>query len=174
MSRLIKDARLLGVENDTDNRYKGTRTWEFDVHQQGWRYHMSNIMAAIGSEQLKKFPSFKQKRQYLAKLYQKELNGFVNLIQCNYDDVVPHIMVIRVDSVIREKLKMILNEHGVSTGIHYKPNHLLTLFCRNQDNSTLTRTEAIYRQLITLPLHPELSESDVLFICLIIKEFLSK
>src|SRR5450759_1400654 len=44
----IKDARLLGVEKDTEKRYTGKRSWEFDVTAQGWRYHMSNVFAALG------------------------------------------------------------------------------------------------------------------------------
>ena len=48
-----RDARLLGVEKDTEQRYKGERSWAFDINAQGWRYHMSNIMAVIGLEQLK-------------------------------------------------------------------------------------------------------------------------
>jgi dTDP-4-amino-4,6-dideoxygalactose transaminase len=169
VQKLLKDARLLSVENDTESRFRGTRTWDFDVKYQGWRYHMSNIMAAIGSAQLAKFPAFKEKRQSLAKLYQKELGGHVILIECNYDEVVPHIMVIMTDPVKRDHLKMLLKENGISTGMHYKPNHLLTLFCGNQDNSTLKKTESVYGQLITLPLHPDLSEDDAMFICGIIK-----
>jgi dTDP-4-amino-4,6-dideoxygalactose transaminase len=169
VQKLLKDTRLLSVENDTESRFQGTRTWDFDVKYQGWRYHMSNIMAAIGSTQLAKFSVFKEKRQNLAKIYQKELYGFVNLIHCDYDEVVPHIMVIMVDSAKRDNLKMALNENGIATGMHYKPNHLLTMFRNNQDNLTLKRTESIYTQLITLPLHPDLSEDDVMFICGIIK-----
>ena len=48
----ISDARLLGVEKDTEMRFSGNRSWNFDVKIQGWRYHMSNIMAAIGIQQL--------------------------------------------------------------------------------------------------------------------------
>jgi dTDP-4-amino-4,6-dideoxygalactose transaminase len=167
--KLSKDARLLSVENDTESRFQGNRTWDFDVKYQGWRYHMSNIMAAIGSAQLAKFSAFKEKRQSLAKIYQKELYDFVKLVHCNYDEVVPHIMVILVDPAKRDQLKNILKENGVATGMHYKPNHLLTIFSGNQDNSTLKRTESIYDQLISLPLHPDLSEDDVMFICRIIK-----
>ena len=54
---------------DTDKRYKGKRSWNFNTSVQGWRYHMSNIMAAIGIEQLKRFPDFAKKRQELAKYY---------------------------------------------------------------------------------------------------------
>ena len=67
--RKTGDARLLGVEKDTERRYSGGRSWDFDVREPGWRYHMSNIMAAIGMEQLNRFSGFAEKRQKLAKKY---------------------------------------------------------------------------------------------------------
>lgn len=176
VQKIVKDARLLSVQNDTDSRFKGTRTWVFDVDQAGWRYHMSNIMAAIGYTQLKKFPKFKEIRQRLAKIYQQELTGVdgVKLIPCNYDEVVPHIVVVRVREDKRDAVKEALNEAGVGTGMHYRPNHLLTLFAGNQDNKTLAHTDQVYRELITVPLHPDLTEDDIHFICGIIKEELKK
>lgn len=165
----IKDARLLGVENDTESRYKGQRTWVFDVHYQGWRYHMSNIMAAIGRAQLKKFPIFKEKRRYLAKIYQERLSSLVKLIDCNYDEVVPHIFVIRIEGGKRDLVKENLAKEGIPTGMHYRPNHLLTLFCNNQDNGTLKHTDEVYKELITLPLHPGLTENNINFICDVIE-----
>lgn len=172
VQKRIKDARLLGVENDTESRFKGTRTWDFDVKYQGWRYHMSNLMAAIGYTQLQKFPFFKMRRQLLATIYQNELKNIAKIVDCNYEEVVPHIFVIRVPAEKRDLIKNKLAESNIATGIHYKPNHLLSLFQENQDNKTLKHTELVYRQLITLPLHPELSEEDVLFICSIIKSLI--
>lgn len=170
--KVVKDARLLSVQNDTDSRFKGTRTWVFDVDQQGWRYHMSNIMAAIGYTQLKKFPKFKEIRQRLAKIYQQELVNLdgIKIIPCNYDEVVPHIFVIRVTNGKRDEVKQYLNDNGVATGMHYRPNHLLSLFAGNQDNATLKHTDKIYEQLITLPLHADMSEDDVRYVCKVIKE----
>jgi dTDP-4-amino-4,6-dideoxygalactose transaminase len=173
VKKIIKDARLLSVQNDTDSRFKGTRTWEFDVDQPGWRYHMSNIMAAIGYTQLAKFSRFRKVRQDLARLYQDLLRGIpqIKLMDCNYDDIVPHICVIRVPSEVREQLNITLNAQGVATGIHYRPNHLLSLFMNNQDNRTLVHTEEVYKQLITLPLHVDMSNGDVEYICSIIRNF---
>ena len=174
VQKIVKDARLLSVQNDTDSRFKGTRTWLFDVDQPGWRYHMSNIMAAIGYTQFAKFPKFKEIRQRLAKLYQKELGNvkYVQLIPCNYDEVVPHIVVIRVPAEKRDGLKQYLNDNGVGTGMHYRPNHLLSLFAGNQDNATLKHTDEVYEKLITLPLHADMVEEDVIYICQLIKDYL--
>ena len=174
VQKIVKDARLLSVQNDTDSRFKGTRTWFYDVDQQGWRYHMSNIMAAIGYTQLKKFPKFKEIRQRLAKIYQKELGNVegVKIIPCDYDQVVPHIFVVRITNGKRDEVKQYLNDNGVGTGMHYRPNHLLSLFAGNQDNSTLKHTDQVYEQLITLPLHADMVNDDVLYICKLIKECL--
>lgn len=173
--KIVKDARLLSVQNDTESRFAGTRTWIFDVNQPGWRYHMSNIMAAIGYTQLAKFERFKEVRQRLAKLYQKELNGIygIKIIPCNYNEVVPHIFVIRVDSKYRDGLKKCLSDNGIATGIHYRPNHLLSLFACNQDNTTLAHTEQVYKELITIPLHADMNDKDILYITNIIKFFMS-
>ena len=54
-ARSARDLRMLGVLNDTEMRYKKQRSWEFDVEEQGWRYHMSDLMAAIGRVQLGRF-----------------------------------------------------------------------------------------------------------------------
>ena len=51
-ARIAQDARLLSVEGDTRARFAGERTWDPDVVRQGWRFHMSNIMAAVGRVQL--------------------------------------------------------------------------------------------------------------------------
>ena len=48
----IRDSRLLGVKNDTEKRLASDRSWEFDVTEQGYRYHMSNLFAAVGRVQL--------------------------------------------------------------------------------------------------------------------------
>ena len=59
----VKDARLLGVKGDSENRIKGSRSWQFDVTRLGWRYHMSDIMASIGRVQLTRMNDFANKRQ---------------------------------------------------------------------------------------------------------------
>lgn len=170
--RIVKDARLLSVQNDTESRFKGVRTWSFDVNQPGWRYHMSNIMAAIGYTQLKKFPHFKQIRQKLAKLYQQEFTNVegVKIISCSYDDVVPHIFVVRITNGKCDEVKQYLSNNGIAIGIHYYPNHLLSFFAENQDNTTLCHTDEVYEQLITLPLHADMTEEDVLYVCNTLKQ----
>lgn len=171
--RLVKDARLLGVEKDTDKRYSGQRSWEFDVTTQGWRYHMSNIMAAIGIEQLKRFSEFANKRQNSARYYSHLLssNPHVNLLDCNYTYTVPHIYpVILSDHIDRSLLQSSLMSLGIQTGTQYFPNHKLSMF---SSSSFLPFTNSLSNRILTLPLHPELLDEEILFIVSSLCSFIS-
>jgi dTDP-4-amino-4,6-dideoxygalactose transaminase len=164
----IQDARLLGVVRDTEKRYSGERSWEFDVLNQGWRFHMSNIMASIGIEQLKRFDYLSKKRIKLANFYDDRLKDNKNLkiLDNNQNNlVVPHIYVVQLNnkaqrSVIRETL----SKKGIQTGIHYQPNHLLSYF-KDKSSYKFPVFDSIYPRLLTLPLHPDLNEDDISFVC---------
>jgi len=173
--RRIQDARLLGVEKDTEKRYTGQRSWEFDVTAQGWRYHMSNIMAAIGLEQLKRFPERAERRQSLARQYDDLLSGHPRIkpLPRDYAAVVPHIYVVRIQGMSdRKTLQARLLEQGIQTGVHYQPNHELSYY-RDPATLPLPVTEALFPELLTLPLHADLTEQDVGIVCKQLKELVS-
>lgn len=167
VSQRLRDGRLLGVQNDTEKRYAAKRSWEFDVTAPGWRYHMSNIMAAIGLEQLRRFPQLADVRRNRARLYDSLLRGQPRIrpLPRNYDTVVPHIYVVRIAGLIdRKGLQARLLEQGIQTGIHYQPNHWLS-FYQDPSAAPLPVTESAYPEMLTLPLHPDLSEADLAWVC---------
>jgi len=163
----VKDGRLLGVINDSEKRYAGKRSWDFDVISQGYRYHMSNLFAAIGRVQLRRLESeFGPKRREIEKWYRQELASNENIVLLSQDPkaiIISHILPIRVLNNHRDRLVTWLYEQGVSTGIHYKPNHLLTFY--GGGTESLPVTEKVYEEIVTLPLHPDLDEKDVQTIC---------
>lgn len=173
---LIKDARLLSIEKDTNKRYNGQRSWDFDVKYQGYRYHMSNIFAAIGRVQLRRFvDEFSLKRKKLYNIYKNNLLDCPNILlqrTNEANEIIPHIFPIRVQSGMRDELKLVLENHKIPTGIHYKPNHLLTFF--GNGKQSLPVTEKLYNELLTLPLHPDIKEDEVNFICNMIKKYIKK
>tara|TARA_B110000037_G_C17085752_1_gene491898 strand:+ start:603 stop:1748 length:1146 start_codon:yes stop_codon:yes gene_type:complete len=160
----LKDSRLLGVEKDTENRYLGKRSWEFDVTEIGWRYHMSNIMASIGIIQLERIKYFSKKRQVLAKKYDqlfKESN-FIFPLDRDYENIVPHIYVVKINGLVSKKeLRESMLKLNIETGSHYQPNHLLTLFKNTGD---CPFTEEISKELITLPLHTSLNINQLEYV----------
>lgn len=156
LARRIKDARLLSVESDTEKRYKGERSWSFDVRHQGFRYHMSNLMAAIGREQLKKISRFAERRQACVATYRRELEGVNGLafLDLDYANIVPHIFPIRILDGRRDVLMERLRANKIECGIHYMPNHLLEYFSTDYP---LPRAESLGGELLSLPLHAELT-----------------
>ncbi|MEG2172274.1 MAG: DegT/DnrJ/EryC1/StrS family aminotransferase [Desulfovibrionaceae bacterium] len=170
VARLCSDARLLSVENDTEKRYTGGRSWDFDVHCQGYRYHMSNIMAAIGRVQLSRLDAeFAPARRHLLHVYRTELANVAGLRLLELDsadDIVPHIHPVRVLHGRKDEVKARLAEQNIPTGVHYKPNHLLTYFKEMlPQGAPLPVTEQLYAELVTLPLHPAVTEQEVRMIC---------
>lgn len=171
---LIRDSRLLGVEKDTDKRYSGNRSWQFEVSQQGWRYHMSNIMAAIGIQQLYRFDEFAKIRKKHCRLYDELLEGDDRIIKIrhDYDEVVPHIYVVRIPNLRdREQLQKKLLELGIQTGTHYQPNHQLRHF-KNEEILNLNVTDEIYPKILSLPLHVDLTENDIHYVSEKLKELI--
>jgi len=172
----VRDARLLGVEKDTEKRFLGERSWNFDTTAQGWRYHMSNIMAAIGIEQLKRFPEFAAKRQNLAKLYDQAFSDQIPIqpITRNYNLVVPHLYVVRIAGMKDRKIiQKKLFDKGIEVGYHYQPNHWLTWY-KDEKQIPLPVTDSVFPELMSLPLHPDLSEEDIGYVVKSLKSLISK
>lgn len=153
----VQDGRLLGVEKDTDKRYLGQRSWDFDVKYQGFRYHMSNIMAAIGMVQVDRLEDFRIKRQAIVKQYVESFKDIdsIELLDFNFDEVLPHIFVIKCQR--RDELREYLIANNIECGIHYKPNHLLSKY---KNNNILPITEKIYEEILTLPCHVDLTKDE--------------
>jgi len=173
--QFVQDARLLGVQRDTEKRYQGARSWEFDVQHQGYRYHMSNLLAAMGRVQLGRFEGeFKPRRLAMAEKYRSALSGLaeVNLLQGEAGAMVPFIFPVRVLNGKRDGLRHFLREREIETGIHYKPNHLLSFYGGGQE--ALPVTERLYEELLTLPLHAGLRDDEIDYVCGAVREFLSK
>ena len=161
----IRDIRLLAIKKDSDQRYQGKRSWDFDVDEQGWRYHMSDIMAAIGRVQLRRFiTDFSHKRRELSKYYRMRFEKVdqITIFDTTEDETVPHIFPILLNSSIeRDAVRRMMEEKGIQTGIHYKPNHLLTKY---KTSYSLPICEGIYKRLLTLPLHTDLSKENIDYI----------
>lgn len=169
----VKDSRLLGVEKDTEQRFNNQRTWSFDVKYQGFRYHMSNIMAAIGIAQLKRIESFKTIRQKIVNIYIQHLAEIkdVSLLELDYKFIMPHIFVIKVESKLRDALKKYLEKNNIQVGIHWYPNHLHTKYATSLK---LKNTEKVFGEILSLPCHCDLTTNEQHFVIQKIKDFFNE
>lgn len=171
ISQIAVKKRILGISKDTWSRYKHKRSWFYNVEMLGYRYHMSNINAAIGLVQLRKFPLFLRRRQEIVKKYDKSLEGVkgIELIEHDYENVSPFNYIIKVKKG-REALMKFLKENGIDSGIHYIPNHLHRFFAPYA--TKLPITEKLWKQILTLPLYYGLKDKEITKITRAIRLFL--
>lgn len=160
MAQLVIKKRILGIDKDTWSRYRNERSWFYEVVSSGYRYHMSNINAAIGLAQLKKVQDFIRKKREICRLYDaafRDIDGLGSLKR-DYDHIAPFNYVIKVKEG-RDDLLNYLKGKGIDAGIHYIPNHLHPVF--KKYSSALPATEELFRQILTLPLFADMEKPQV-------------
>jgi len=146
--------RLLGVNKDTIERYKNKRAWDYDVVSEGYRYHLTNIMASIGISQIKRVEEFIKSRQKVCQAYNKAFGGIDGLKtpQSDFSNVSPFIYSLRVLNRNRKALIEHLHDLNIDVGIHFIPVHRHTYFSKAR-RSDMTITEKVVDEVLTLPLH---------------------
>jgi len=154
--------RFLGVDKDTAERYKNKRAWDYDVVSDGFRYHLTNIMASVGISQIKRVDEFIVSRQKVCQRYNesfKNISG-LKIHQSDFKDVSPFIYSIRVLNGKRELLIEHLRELEIDVGVHFIPVHKHSHFakCKRGD---MTITEKVVSEVLTLPLHSNMKEEFV-------------
>jgi len=172
IAEIIIKKRILGIDKDTWNRYRHKRSWFYAVEERGFRYHMSNINAAIGLVQLKKMDLFIKERQQIARLYEeglKAING-IELIKRNYKEIAPFNYTILAEE--RDRLMSFLQNLGIIAGINYIPNHIQPIF--KSKKAHLANTDYLYEKILSLPLYAGMRTKDADCIISNIKDFYKK
>ena len=142
-------------------------TAQYQHTEFGYNYRMTDISAAIGREQLKKLPKFNSRRREIAEMYNSELSGLV-VTPKNRRGHVFHQYTIRTEK--RDQLKEFLFNRKINTGIYY-PNLLFNYHSMEAYKSSCPNAEILIKEVLSLPVHPALSDSDVFEVISSIKEF---
>ena len=154
--KILRAMRWCGI---TDR--KGPK---YDVKYLGWNYYMNEFSAAIGIEQLKKIDQMNRKRKLSAKRYFEEIKTEKKMPYekgCAY-----HLFWIQVKN--RTEFMKLMLKNGVETGIHYKPIHKMRFY---RNNIKLKNTEKASSRIVSLPMHSNLSDSDVSYIIKSVNKF---
>lgn len=136
----------------------------------GYKYALSNVGASMGLEQLKKFAHFKAARARLAAMYRTVLRDVDEVIlpdTCGDVDHAWHLFIVRLrlDYLTKSRDEIVheLRRENIGTGIHFYGLHLHKYYrevagMKPEDYPNATR---VSNEVISLPLHPQLSEKDV-------------
>jgi dTDP-4-amino-4,6-dideoxygalactose transaminase len=147
----------------------------------GFNLRFNEIQAAVGREQLKVLDELNAGRRRAAQWYRRELAATRGVVLPPADapetESVYHMFVIRLDNHdVREALSRHLKEQGIETGVHYPvPNHLQPAIEDHFGKQpSLPRTEYYVKRILSLPMFPSLTESQVATISNAIKGFLAR
>jgi perosamine synthetase len=140
----------------------------------GHNFRMTNIAAAIGSEQLKKLPQFTCQRQNNAVLLNTLLQGTSGIILPKLDPGhVFHQYTIRITEkfpINRNELITKLKEAGIGSSIFYPvPIHKQVAY-QEYNNLDLPISQMIASQVLSLPVHPDVSQEDIKKIARVIEQ----
>jgi perosamine synthetase len=141
-----------------------------------YRYTMSDVNAAVGITQLKKIDKFIKKRRKIAAIYREELEE-VNLLlpaEKPKRKHVYHRFIVRTN-LRPDKIIGRLYKKGIEAKrMHYPPLHRRKLLKKYGILSKYPITDKLAETSISLPIHPSLSDEEVLYIAASLKEILKE
>lgn len=128
----------------------------------GFNLRMTNIHAAIGRVQLTKVDAWTQTRQRNAAFLDANLRGVVVPPVAEGAVHVYHQYTVRVPEDRDGFVKALKDEYQVGSGVYYPvPNHRLPSLARFAPGLDLPETERAAREVVSLPVHPSLSQADL-------------
>jgi len=138
----------------------------------GFNVRFNEIQGAIGRVMLKHLDAFNENRRAIAAHYNQRLGGIVQTPAARpWATAVYHMYVVRTKR--RDELQKFLKERGIETGIHYPvPNHQQqAVTSRFKNIPRLPRTEEAVKEILSLPIHGEMTLDAANCVCDGIEEF---
>ncbi|MBR2486513.1 MAG: DegT/DnrJ/EryC1/StrS family aminotransferase [Paludibacteraceae bacterium] len=145
--------------------------WEYDIVGPWYKCNMTDIMAAMGLVQIKRYPDMLLRRKAIIERYDKALKAAGIEVLEHYNDnhqSSGHLYITRVSNISTEQRQEIIEkmaEEGIATNVHYKPLPMMTAY-KNMgfDIKNYPNAYAHFANEITLPLHTRLTDEEVDYI----------
>ena len=139
----------------------------------GLNHRLSETLAAVGRKQLEHVEEWNDGRRWAALVYDRRLadvEGVSAPVEAEPNNHVYHLYVVQASD--RDGLRDHLEENGVGTGLHYEtPAHEHRAVVDRCGETTLPVTERLRDRILSLPMHPRLSEEEVERVCDLIEEY---
>ncbi len=144
----------------------------------GWNERLDGIQAAVLGVKLRYIDDWNASRRMMAGLYTtllRDVHGIVPVSPLKGTVPVYHLYVVRVEIGSRDNLRSHLASRGIATGIHYPvPIHLTRAFQHlGYREGEFPVSEGVMKKIISLPLYPEISESQVRYIVGAVREYMA-
>lgn len=167
LARHLRGLRSHGITRDPAQMSEATHGgWYYQQTELGFNYRMCDIQAALGLSQLRRLDTFLERRRQLAARYQRQLAGLPLQLPTAQAEAHSawHLYVVRLHEHLEGHHRAVfdgLRAAGINVNLHYIPIHLQPYY-RDLGFAPgdFPEAERYYRQAITLPLYPDLSEAQ--------------
>jgi len=164
---------------ETENYFTSVKAGDYVTLGYNWR--MSNIIAALGVTQLGKLDRLIEMRRRNAAYMSKQLSDIREIAPPNPPEDVFHVyqmytVQVKSGEHARDTLRDHLAEKGVMTKVYFSPVHLTNFYRRKCGfkGGELPATEALSRQVLTLPMYASLTEDEMDYVAASVREFTRK
>jgi dTDP-4-amino-4,6-dideoxygalactose transaminase len=144
----LNSLRWCGIDNRSGTFY--------DVTSVSPNYYMNEISAAIGLTQLTKLDKLNRKRAEIARKYCSKIT--LDKKMKYSEDCVYHLFWVEVDG--RDNFIKYMESKDIEVGTHYRPIHTMSAY-RQFNNGKLSVTDIVGKNIVTLPIHPNLNDDQV-------------
>ena len=145
--------------------------WEYDIVGPWYKCNMTDIAAAIGLVQMKRYAGMLQRRKEIIQHYDKALKaiGIETLNHyCEEHQSSGHLYITRVPNITTAERQTIIEqmaERGIATNVHYKPLPMMTAYKNMGFNiNNYPNAYTHFANEITLPLHTRLTDEEIEYI----------
>jgi len=164
--------RWVGINKDTASRTnKDQYSWEYGITEVGYKYQLCDILAAIGSVQLRRLETMNKRRREITERYNeafKDVSWITTPVQKDYTSSANHNYVMKVEKD-RDKLMIYLREKGIATGVHYLPAYKHKVYADIDHDCPVA--EKMWTRLISLPIFPDMTDEEVEMVISEVKNF---
>ena len=167
---VYKQFQLLSLHGQNKDALAKTQlgAWEYDIVAPNYKCNMTDIMAAIGLMQLKRYPEMLVRRREIITRYNEGLKELPVEVLNHYDEdhsSSGHLYLVRLTGKDVEFRNEVINEmakRGIACNVHYKPLPMMTAYKNlGFDIKDYPNAYNQYRNEISLPLHTCLTNEEV-------------
>jgi dTDP-4-amino-4,6-dideoxygalactose transaminase len=161
---------LHGMNRDAWKRYTDTGSWYYEVTAPGFKYNLSDVLAAIGLGQLERFDQMQQARRDLVARYDRHFEGVPEIRLPVTRPGATHAwhlypIGLELERLTIDRARFIgeLRAENIGSSVHFIPIHFHPHFRETLGNreGQFPVAEDAYRRAISLPLFPTMTERDV-------------
>ena len=166
-------AQLYSLHGQSKDALAKTKlgAWEYDIVGPWYKCNMTDIMAALGLVQLKRYPSLLERRKQIIHRYDEAFQPLGIEVLNHYSEQHQssgHLYITRIpgaDTERRQEIIVKMAERGIATNVHYKPLPMMTAYKNlGFDIADYPNAYARFANEITLPLHTCLTDEEVQYV----------